>query len=307
MIVTVAVMVGLLQAGNAQQARAVQAPQPTRAPAPAAAPAVRVWRNDSVAYVQLVQPGHLVVLQVDATGRIAVLFPSAPWDSTAVSAGAPVAVELVPEAQGNPATFLAVRSRWRFDFETLRSGIEWNYDALLLQPTAGDPLAALLDIADRITHGRPYDYGEVTYARDGSVLARGPVQMPDVCLGCVRRGTPVAAAASAAPTNAVDCSSASLTNSFCGVSSGSVSISSPPPAQVVYQSAPPEPQTIYTYTPYYFGSFSRVPMGFRRADRPVFDRPAPRMSTSIASPIAPRLIMPSPGDLRTYTGGGHRR
>ena len=160
MFPSLVVTVGLLMqaVGNPQPVAATRAPRPEP---------VRVWRTDSVAYVQLVQPGHLVVLQVDAIGRIAVLFPSAPWDSTAVSAGAPVAIDLVPEAQGNPATFLALRSRWRFDFETLQSGIEWNYDALLLQPTAGDQLAALFDIADRITHGRPYDYGVVTYARDG--------------------------------------------------------------------------------------------------------------------------------------------
>src|SRR5262247_159267 len=147
---------------------------------PAAPDPVRIWRTDSTAYVQLSQPGHLVVLHVDAIGRITVLFPSAPWDSTAVSADAPVSIDLPPEAQANPATFVAIRTKWRFDFDALRSGIEWNYDALLLQPTAGDPLAALLDIADRITHGRPYDYGVAAHARDGSVISRGPVQAPDV-------------------------------------------------------------------------------------------------------------------------------
>jgi hypothetical protein len=165
-------------------------------------------------------------------------------------------------------------------------------DALLLQPTAGDPLAALFDIADRISHGRPYDYGVVTYARDGSVLARGPVQAPDVCLGCVRQGTPVAAAR-AVPTNAVDCSNASLTNSFCGASSGSVSISGPSPAtpQVVYLPAP-EPQTIYTYYPLYPGVF----MGHSWSR---FDRPIPTMRPAVASAfsIAPRLVSPSPGVL----------
>ncbi|HWC73625.1 MAG TPA: hypothetical protein VG454_06780, partial [Gemmatimonadales bacterium] len=144
LVVTIGVLVQA--AGNPQPAAATPAPE-----------AVRVWRTDSIAYVQLRQPGHLVVLHVDAIGRIGVLFPEAPWDSTAVAATAPVAVDLPPEAQGNPATIVAVRSRWRFDFEAIRSGIDWNYDALLLQPTSGDPLGALLDIADRITGGRPYD------------------------------------------------------------------------------------------------------------------------------------------------------
>lgn len=259
--------------------------------APLARPAVpdpvRVWRTDSTANIQLTQPGHLVVLHVDAIGRIAVLFPSAPWDSTAVSADAPIAIDLPPEAQGNPATFVAVRTRWRFDFEALRSGIEWNYDALLLQPTAGDPLAALLDIADRITRGRPYDHGVATYARDGSVFARGPVQVPDVCLGCVRPG-PVAAPAVAAATNSVDCSNASMTNAFCGVNSGSVSFATAPsaPPQVIYQPAP----VTYTYYPLYPGTFFSQ-------NRSRFDRPIQTMRPAVSSAfsIAPRLVSPSPG------------
>jgi len=282
MLPSLVVTVGLLMqaVGNPQPVAASRAPRPEPVP---------VWRTDSVAYVQLVQPGHLVVLQVDAIGRIAVLFPSAPWDSTAVSAGAPVAIDLVPEAQGNPATFLALRSRWRFDFETLLSGIEWNYDALLLQPTAGDPLAALFDIADRITHGRPYDYGVVTYARDGSVLARGPVQTPDVCLGCVRRAAPAAAPAAVAMSSA-DCSNASLTNAFCGVNSGSVSFTTAPsgPPQVIYQPAP----VTYTYYPLY-------PGGFFSQSRSRFDRPIPMMRPAVPSAfsIAPRVVAPSPGML----------
>ena len=296
MIPVLTVTVGLLiQAGNPQPASATRA---FRAP-----DSLRVWRTDSVAYVQLRNPGHLVVLNVDAIGRITVLFPSAPWDSTAVSANAPIAVDLPPEVQGS-GTFLAVRSRWRFDFDALRSGIDWNYDALLLQPTAGDPLAALFDIADRITRGRPYEYGVVTYARDGSVIARGPVQVPDVCWNCTRRATPVSVAPAAPAANNVDCSSASLTNAFCGAASGSVSITSPATPQVVYQPAP-EPQTIYTYTPYYFAGVARqLPRGFRHFDRPLFDRPVAPPTTSIALP-APRLVAPSPGNVGSY-GGRHR-
>jgi hypothetical protein len=279
----VAVALFVQATGNARPAAVARAPTP----APArASEAVRVWRTDSIAYIELQKPGHLVVLQVDAIGRIEVLFPSAPWDSTAVSADAPVSIELPPEAQSNPATFIAVQSRWRFDFEGLRMGTEWNYDALLLQPTSGDPLAALFDIADRITNGRPYDYGVATYARDGTVLARGPVQMPDVCLGCVRRAAPAAAPAAVA-TNSVDCSNASLTNAFCGVNSGSVSFTTAPsgPPQVVYQPAP----VTYTYYPLYPGVFFST--------RSRFDAPIPTMRPAVQSAfsIAPRFTSPSPG------------
>src|SRR6266700_8134726 len=214
MISTFAVTAGLLlqAGGNTHLARAARAPDP-----------VRVSRADSIAYITLRESGHLLLLNVDPIGRITVLFPFGPYDRTGVDAGVPFAVPIPPEAQGNPATLVAVRSRWAFDFAALRGGAggTWNYqDAWLLQPTAGDPLGALLDIADRVTDGRPYDYGGVKYSRDGAVAALGVPVQPDVCLSCVRHATPVAAAPTAVATNSVDCSNASLTNSFCGMNSG---------------------------------------------------------------------------------------
>src|SRR6266446_9222842 len=112
MLSPLAVTVGLLvqAAGHPVPARAARAPDP-----------VRVWRTDSIAYVALREPGHLVLLNVDAIGRITVLFPFGPADSTGVDAAVPFAVPLPPEAQGNPATLVAVRSRWGFDFAALRS------------------------------------------------------------------------------------------------------------------------------------------------------------------------------------------
>jgi hypothetical protein len=265
---------------------------------------VRVWRADSTAYVTLREPGHFVLLHVDAIGRIRVLFPLAPNDSTAMSSEATVAVSLPPAAEGNPATFVAVRSRWPFDFGVLREGSTWNYqDAWLLQPTAGDPLAALLDIADRVTDGRPYDYGVVAYLRGGSVATRRTPLQPTVCLGCVRRGTSVAAAPAAVPTNAVDCSNASLTNSFCGVANASVSITSVP--QVAYQ-PPPPPTPAPVYVPYYLPIFVRgARSGFERPIPPIRAPSAPQPSAAMAFPIAPSLVVPSSSELRTYTGRRH--
>jgi len=288
MIPSLAVMVGLLMqaAGNPLPARATRAPDP-----------VRIWRVDSTVYVTLHEPGHLVLLHVDAIGRIQVLFPLAPDDSTAMSNDAPVALPLPPTAQGNPATFVVVRSRWPFDFAALRAGSTWNYsDALLLQPTAGDPLGALLDIADRVTDGRPYDYGVVAYSRGGTVATRRTPLQPTVCLSCVRRGTAVAAAPAVAQTNTVDCSNASLTNSFCGVANANVSITSVP--QVAYQ--PPAAAPAPVYVPYY------LPLVVMHGDHRRFERPAPPspapQSTGAAFPIAPRLVVPSGSDLRTLTG-----
>lgn len=266
--------------------------------------AVRLWRTDSTLYVTMRQPGHLLLMHVDAIGRIDVLFPLVPDDGTGMPGDTTLAFDLSPVAEGNPATFVAVRSRWPFDFSVLRTGSNWDYDALLLQPTAGDPLAALLDIADRVTDGRPYDYGVALYSREGTVIARTQPIQPDVCLGCVRRAPPVAEVAAAPATNSVDCSNATLTNSFCGVSSGSVSITSPQPVQA--QAAAQEtPTTVYFYTPLYpvgagrMGLVNRALFGFRGA--PMLPSVAPR-SQGVAYPIAPRLIVPSSASL----GGRHR-
>jgi hypothetical protein len=259
---------------------------------------VRIWRADSTVYVTLREPGHLVLLHVDAIGRVRVLFPLAPDDSTSISGGGTLAVPLPPTAQGNPSTFVAVRSRWPFEFGSLQAGSTWNYhDAWLLQPTAGDPLGALLDIADRVTDGRPYDYGAVTYTRAGTMEARRVPLQPSVCLSCVRRGTRVAAAPAPVATNAVDCSNASLTNAFCGVATGSVSITSVP--QVAYQPPPPAAPAA-VYVPYYLPI---VVHGARaRFERPIPSPPTAPHPSAAAFPIAPRLVVPSRAELRTYTG-----
>ena len=294
MIPSLAVTVGLMVqvAGSPHLVRATIAPDP-----------VRVWRADSTLFVTLREPGHLVLLHVNAIGRILVLFPSAPDDSTSITGDTPVSVPLPPSAQGYPSTFVAVRSRWPFEFAALRTGSTWNYpDAFLLQPTAGDPLAALLDIADRVTDGRPYDFGVVTYSKGGTVVAHTAPLTPPVCLSCVRRGTPVAATPAPAQTSTVDCSNASLTNSFCGVGNGNVSITAAP--QLAYQPEPtaaPAPVYIPYYLPIFVHGGRR---GFERRFFPV-PAPAPRPTAAMAFPIPPSLVVPSSGQLRTLTGRRH--
>ena len=259
---------------------------------------VRVWRTDSVAFVALSRPGHLLVMHVDAIGRIQVLYPLTPDDSFTVSNDAPAAIPLPPAAEGNPATFIAVRSRWAFDFSAVQLGSWWDYqNALLLQPTAGDPLAALLEIADRVTDGRPYDFAEATYSRDGVVIARGPVEPPQVCWTCVRSRPTVVAAAAPAQTNSVDCTNATLTNSFCGVASAPVTITGAPPPQLAAAQQPAAAGQVYVL-PYYFGSV-RAHEG-RRFDRPMLETPRPvlQRSQGVAYPIAPRVIVPSGATVR---------
>jgi hypothetical protein len=285
-------MIGLLvqAAAHPLPARSTPAPDP-----------VRVWRADSTAYLQLRKPGHVALLHVDAIGRIQVLYPLIPEDTFAVSNESPVAIALPPTAEANPATFVAVWSRWPFDFAAIQAGSDWNYDALLMQPTAGDPLAALLDISDRVTDGRPYEYSVVEYSRSGTMAVGRQPLAPTVCLSCVRRGTAVAAAPAPIPSNAVDCSNASLTNSFCGVNSGSVSITSVP--QTAYQ-PPPAAAPAAVYVPYYVPLF--VHGGRSRFERPMAPPPiAPRPSFGAAFPIAPRLVVPSGSDVRSFTGRRH--
>lgn len=265
---------------------AVQVPAATSEPPP-----VRVWRADSIAFVRLRQPGHLLVMHVDAIGRIQVLYPLTPDDTFTVSSAEPAAIPLPPTAEGNPATFIAVRSRWAFNFSGLQLGSWWDYqNALLLQPTAGDPLAALLEIADRATDGRPYDFAEATYGRDGVVIARGPVEPPQVCWTCTRPRPTVVAATAPAQTNSVDCTNATLTNAFCGVASAPITITSaPPPAPPAAASQQPAavPTTYYAY-PYYFWS-TRSGLGpINQPSLPVVPR-----SQGVASPIAPRVVVPS--------------
>src|SRR5712692_1827637 len=295
MIPSLALTVGLIlqAAGYPSLSRATGAADP-----------VRVWRADSTGYVTLREPGHLLLLHVNAIGRILVLFPSAPADSTAIIGEAPVAVPLPPGAQGYPSTFIAVRSRWPFEFASLRTGSTWNYqNAFLLQPTAGDPLAALLDIADRVTDGRPYDYGVTAYSKGGTVVAHTTPLTPPVCLSCVRRGTPVASTPAPAQTNTVDCSNASLTNSFCGVGNGNVSITAPP--QLAYQ---PEPTAAPApvYVPYYLPIVVHAGRrGFERRFFPAPAPPAPGPSAPMGFPLPPRLVGPFPGPLRTFPGRRH--
>ena len=279
----------------------VATPAPARTPT--AAP-IRVWRTDSTVAVSLREPGYVTLLHVSAEGRISVLFPLEPGLDTWVPGDTPLQMSLPPRAQGTAATFVAIRSSWPFDFTALRvgedAGSTWNYGgAWLLQPTAGDPLAALLDIAERVTDGRPYDYGATLYENGGTVANRRTPRQPDVCLSCVRHGTQVAAAVAATATNAVDCANASLTNSFCGVNSGSVSITSAPaaPVQSMYQ---PAPAPTAVYVPY----FVPVTHGFHQRFTPPPPPPAaPAQSASqgVAYPIAPRLVVPSSTQIRTIT------
>jgi hypothetical protein len=217
-------------------------------PAPKAAP-IRVWIADSTVYVSLRDPGYLTVLHVDPVGRIRVLFPLSPDINAAVPSGATFELGVLVDGERGTGTILAARSSRPFQAAGLSTGSFWDYDhAWLFQPTAGNPLAALLDIADRMTDGLPYDFDVATYRTGGTLAAQDPQLMPPVCLGCVRNH-PVEQQSTVIidQSNSVDCSSAVLVNSFCGVVDNRVTNT------YVYNEAAPVTEPVYI--PYYVPIF----------------------------------------------------
>src|SRR5207245_11340985 len=101
-------------------------------------------------FVNLRDPGYVVVLHADAAGRVRVLFPRSPDESAQAPAGTTLEVAasddraafVVPAGSGM-GTVVAVRSGTPFRFDDLRDAGGRGYaDALLFQPTAGNPLAA---------------------------------------------------------------------------------------------------------------------------------------------------------------------
>jgi hypothetical protein len=305
MLLTLAVSLGLLA-----QAPALSAPAPDP---------IRVWLADAAptasappqVHVRLAGAAYLTVLHVDPDGRIRVLFPRRPDDRAWVPGGA--TVEVAVDGEGGTGTILAARSRWPFRVAGLTAeparGGGWDYEkGLLFQPTAGDPLAALLDIADRMTDGRPYAFNVTTHRTGGTVAARDPQLLTPVCLTCVRQrraaDNPAALAITQSSTvishvNAVDCSNAVLVNSSCGVIDRRVSTT------IVYEAAPPATPTP-VYVPYYVPVFLPVR---RHGPPPPPVGAAPPSSTGSAvgrAAFGPsRDLVPSRELLRAIKGRPH--
>lgn len=245
---------------------------PTTA-APKAAP-IRVWLSDSTLYVRLRDPGYLTVLHVDPVGRIRVLFPLSPDLGAAVPGGATFEVGALVNVEAGTGTILAARSGRPLQVAGLRAGPFWDYDnGLLFQPTAGDPLAALLDIADRMADGRPFDFDVTTYRTGGPLAARDPQLTPPVCLGCARSHTVEQSTVVINQSTIVDCSSAVLVDSFCGVIDNRVTNT------YVYNEVAPASEPVYV--PYYVPVFipRRRP---RAAPRP---QSPPQRTLAIAFPL----------------------
>jgi len=289
----------------------------TQAASPRGDPAVRVWLPDTVlpvgaparVLVQLTDNGYLALLHVEPSGRVRVLYPEHPMDPDYVAGGSTFVVAGVSDsttfrvAAPGTGTLVAVHSWTPLRFDDLADGNRWDYArSLLLQPTAGNPFAALLDIADRIANGEAYVYDLAGYRTPGAVATRRTTT-DSVCGSCftARRqhadpdaatdgsGSAIAIDHSAAATDggyAVDCSSAALVDSFCGVQDNRVSNTYEESTTEVDQ---PAPATTYVYPLHPRGFF---PFLRRRLVPRAAPPPPPAVALNLRS--VPGRIAPPP-------------
>lgn len=276
---------------------------------------VRAWLPDTVlpvgaparVYVQLDDSGYLALLHVEPSGRIRVLYPAHPTDSDFVPGRTTFVVEGISDSTTfrvtapGTGTLLAVRSWTPLHFEGMADGNRWDYvRSLLLQPTAGNPFAALLDIADRMANGEAYTYDLTGYRTPGALAARRTTT-DSVCGNCFtahhQHADPRAADDGAAAIaidhsmaasgngSVVDCSYATLNSSFCGVDNSVTTY------QESTATAPaPEAATTYVY-PYYPRGF--FPFFFRRRQTPP-PPPLPPPAIALNLRAAPRSAVPPP-------------
>lgn len=276
---------------------------------------LRAWLADTVlpvgaparVYVQLDDSGYLALLHVEPSGRIRVLYPAHPTDPDYVPGGVPFVVEGVTDsttfrvAAPGTGTLLAVRSWTPLRFDDLADGNRWDYArALLLQPTAGNPFAALLDIADRMANGDAYTYDLTGYRTPGALAARRTTT-DSVCGSCFtahrRYADPAAtddataaiaidhSLAASGNGSVVDCSYATLADSFCGVDNSVTTY------QESTMTAPPAATTTYVY-PYYPVDY--FPLFFFRRHRTPPPPPLPPPAIALNLRAAPRSTAPPP-------------
>jgi hypothetical protein len=122
--------------------------------------------------------GYLLVVRLDAEGRIRPLFPVDPDDSSLVRGGREFEVRsrgdrdafTVDERDGTGYVLAAI-SDVPFDLSRFTRGSHWDLRALAEATSGDDPELALLDLVDSLATGR-FDYDLASYAvgadrRDG--------------------------------------------------------------------------------------------------------------------------------------------
>ncbi len=304
-------MIGLLAL-----ALVVQAPTPVQPATPPARLGVRAWLRDTVlpvgaparVYVQLDDSGYIALLHVEPSGRIRVLYPAHPGDPDYVPGRATFVVEGISDSTTfrvtgpGTGTILAMRSWTPLHFEGLAEGNRWDYaNALLLQPTAGNPFAALLDIADRMANGEAYTYDLTGYRTPGALAARRTTT-DSVCGNCFtvhhQHADPAASDQGAAAIaidhsmaasgngSVVDCSYTTLTSSFCGVDN---SVTTYQESTTVAAAPEAAPTYVYPYSSDGYFPFFFFP--HHRRERPP---PLPPPAIALNLRAAPRSVAPPP-------------
>jgi hypothetical protein len=149
--------------------------------APAAAgptPPIRVTLSETTyapgdrgrVYVRTAEDGYLVVLQVDADGRVRVLFPVDPDDDAGIKGGHKYEVRsrgdrdaFTVTARSGSGLVLAARTDRPFDFSAFVARGRWDLRSLAAEDSAGTaPDDRLLDIVERMTSAH-YDYDDISY------------------------------------------------------------------------------------------------------------------------------------------------
>ncbi len=142
-------------------------------------PPVQIWLNhdnrfqrgdEARVHVKVAEDGYLVVLRVDAFGRVRVLFPLDPGDDAFVSGGRTIDVRgrggreafSVDERAGS-GLVLAARSGTPFKVGEFVRGDHWDYRVLTARQASDDKEQALLEIVQRMEPDGHLDYGTASY------------------------------------------------------------------------------------------------------------------------------------------------
>jgi hypothetical protein len=161
-------------------------------------PPVQVWLNSTEyyrgdrarVYAIAERDGYLVVLHADADGRVRVLFPLDPVDDDFVRGGERIEIRgrgdddaFLIELESGSGVVLAAWSLDPFRFDDLARGDHWDYRAIAPDGTGDDPEATLLDIANHMAAGRPWDYDTSPYVIGRSGYASGSRSSVNVSFG----------------------------------------------------------------------------------------------------------------------------
>ncbi|HVH08316.1 MAG TPA: DUF4384 domain-containing protein, partial [Gemmatimonadales bacterium] len=141
-------------------------------------PPIKVWLNHDTFYrgdnarvnVKTAEDGYVVVLRVDAEGRVRVLFPLDPSSDDFVRGGETIEVRgrgdreafFVDEREGE-GVVVAARSATPFKFDEFVRGDHWDYRVLDARQAGDDKESALVDIVQRMTPDGHFDYDAARY------------------------------------------------------------------------------------------------------------------------------------------------